>query len=281
MAFAQSGPTRLHYESTGEGSPVLLVMGLGISATGWWRTIPVLAERHRVISFDNRGVGRSDHPPGPYSVAQMAADAVAVLDAAGESSAHVYGISLGGMIAQLIALDLPERVRGLVLGATTSGGPGALPLPDDTAVFFRRRLEMPAAEAVWASVPYSYGEETRLRGGQLIAEDIEQRLRFPVEPVGYGGQLGAAMSFNVFDRLAEVAHPTLVLHGDADRIVPFGNGAILAERIPGAALEALPGAGHLYPTDAPHADRRVLDFLATAEAAAAPAATEPSSPDPS
>ena len=276
MAFAQSGPTRLHYEITGEGSPVLLVMGLGISATGWWRTIPVLAERHRVISFDNRGVGRSDHPPGPYSVSEMAADAVAVLDAAGESSAHVYGISLGGMIAQRVALDFPERVRGLVLGATTCGGEGAVPLPDDTAVFFRRRLEMPAAEAVWASVPYSYGEDTRLGGGQLIAEDIEQRLRFPVEPVGYGGQLGAAMSFNVFDRLAEIAHPTLVLHGDADRIVPSGNGDILAERIPGAELETLPGAGHLYPTDAPHADRRVLEFLSAAEAA-----TERSSPDPS
>ncbi len=261
MPFAQNGPTRLHYESTGDGPPVLLVMGLGISATGWWRTVPVLAEGFRVISFDNRGVGRSDHPAGPYSVAEMAADAVAVLDAAGEASAHVYGISLGGMIAQTVALDTPERVRGLVLGATTPGGPAATPIQSDTATFFQRRLEMPAAEAVWASVPYSYGEETRLRGGQLIAEDIEQRLRFPVEPVGYGGQLGAAMNFNVHDRLAEIDRPTLVLHGDADRIVPTENGRLLARRITGAAIEELPGAGHLYPTDAPQADRRVLDFL--------------------
>ena len=261
MAFAQNGPTRIHYESTGDGPPVLLVMGLGISATGWWRTIPVLAERFRVLSFDNRGVGRSDHPPGPYTVAEMASDAIAVLEAAGEESAHVYGISLGGMIAQTVALETPERVRGLVLGATTSGGPEATPIPGDTATIFQRRLAMPAAEAVWASVPYSYGEETRLRGGQLIAEDIEQRLRFPVEPVGYGGQLGAAMNFNVHERLAEIDRPTLVLHGDADRIVPTENGRLLAARIAGATLEELSGAGHLYPTDAPQADRRALDFL--------------------
>ncbi len=262
MATARSADIDVWWESTGAGAPVLLVMGLGVSATGWWRTVPVLAEGLRVISFDNRGVGRSDHPPGPYSVAQMAADAMAVLEAAGEQSAHVYGISLGGMIAQQIALDHPDRVRGLVLGATTPGGPDAAQISDDVAAFFRRRLEMPAEEAVWASVPYSYGEETRTHGAQRIADDLAQRLRFPVEPVGYGGQLEAALSFNVGDRLAGIPHPTLVVHGDADRVVPYANGELLAERLPSAELESLPGAGHLYPTDAPEADARVLEFLA-------------------
>jgi pimeloyl-ACP methyl ester carboxylesterase len=221
----------------------------------------VLAESLRVISFDNRGVGRSDRPPGPYSVPEMADDAVAVLDAAGEESAHVYGISLGGMIAQEIALRHPHRVRALVLGCTTSGGQGAVPISDGTAEFFQRRTSMPAAEAVWASVPYSYGEETRLHGAQLIAEDIAQRLRFPIEPEPYAAQLQAALSFSRFDSLGEIRHPTLVLHGDADQIVPTENGRILAERIEGAELEILPGAGHLYPTDAPHADRRAAAFL--------------------
>lgn len=261
MAFAERDSVKLHYESTGAGVPVLLVMGLGLSATGWWRTIPVLAESLRVISFDNRGVGRSDRPPGPYSVPEMADDAVAVLDAAEEESAHVYGISLGGMIAQEIALRHPDRVRSLVLGCTTSGGQGAVPITDSTAEFFQRRTGMPAAEAVWASVPYSYGEETRLRGGALIAEDLAQRLRFPIESAPYAAQLEAAMSFSRFDSLGEIRHPTLVLHGDADQIVPVENGRILAERIEGAAVEILPGAGHIYPTDAPHADRRAAAFL--------------------
>ena len=261
MAFAHSEGVELYWESTGAGAPVLLVMGLGMNATGWWRTVPVLSESLRVIAFDNRGAGRSDKPEGPYSVAQMADDAMAVLDAAGEPAAHVYGISLGGMIAQEIALRHPERVRSLVLGATTPGGERAVPLDDDVVAFFMRRREMPAHEAAWASVPYSYGEQTRLHGGQRIAEDVEQRLRYPIEPVGYAGQLGAALYHDTSDRLADLSLPTLVVHGDADRIVPTGNGRVLAEAIPGARLELLAGAGHLYPTDAPAADRAVLDFL--------------------
>src|SRR5689334_15115760 len=114
--------TRLYYERTGAGAPVLLVMGLGMNATGWWRTIPVLAQGLEVIAFDNRGSGRSDVPEGPYSADQMADDAMAVLDDAGVARAHVYGISLGGMIAQQIVARYPERVDRLVLGATTPGG---------------------------------------------------------------------------------------------------------------------------------------------------------------
>src|SRR3954451_7644807 len=154
MPLAARDDTEIYWESTGAGAPVLLVMGLGMNATGWWRTVPVLAESFTVIAFDNRGVGRSARPPGPYTVAGMADDAVAVLDAAGAERAHVYGISLGGMIAQEIALRHPERVGCLVLGATTPGGSRAVAADEDTLAFFNRRGEMPAEEAVWASVPY-------------------------------------------------------------------------------------------------------------------------------
>ena len=241
---------------------MLLVMGLGMTATGWWRTAPVLARAgFRVIAFDNRGVGRSSRPPGPYSVTQMADDCIAVLDAAGESSAHVYGISLGGMIAQELVLRHPARVRSLVLGATTPGGRRAVPLADDVRAFFERRGDMPAEEAVWASVPYNYGPQTRERHAERIGEDVAQRLRFPIEPDGYRAQLAAALDHSALDRLPTVAHPTLVVHGDADVMVPPGNGELLAGAIPGAELLLLPGAGHLFPTDAPDADERVADFL--------------------
>src|SRR4051812_40742140 len=106
----------LHFHSTGEGPAVLLVMGLGLPGDAWWRTVPVLARTHRVVTFDNRGVGRSPQPAGPLTIASMAADAVSVLDAAGLARAHVYGISMGGMIAQELALGFPERVASLVLG---------------------------------------------------------------------------------------------------------------------------------------------------------------------
>ena len=262
MPVAQSGDIRLHFESTGApGAPVLLVMGLGMTATGWWRTTPVLAEALTVIAFDNRGVGRSDRPPGPYSVAQMADDAIAVLDAAGHDAAHVYGISLGGMIAQEIALRHPRRVRALVLGATTPGGPRAMPADEATLAFFHRRTEMPALESVWASVPYNYAARTRESRGDAIAQDIAQRLRFPIEPEPYAAQLQAALGHDTHERLAGIAVPTLVVHGDEDRMVHPDNAHLLAEAIPDAELRRYPQAAHLYPTDEPCVDREIAAWL--------------------
>jgi pimeloyl-ACP methyl ester carboxylesterase len=263
--FAQSGDAKLYWESAGSGDPVLLIMGLGMSATGWWRTVPVLANGLRVISFDNRGVGRSDRTTGPYSLRQMAEDTIAVMDAAKLKLASVYGLSLGAMIAQYVALRYPDRVRSLVLGASTPGGSThELPEPD-VMEFLRRRPSMPAEEAIWASVPYNYGRATRERHADRIGEDIAQRLRFPINPAGYRAQLAAAWGFDARDRLGEISAPTLVLHGDEDRIVPLANGETLAAGIPDARLEVLPGAGHIYPTDAPGADREVLRFLTGSE----------------
>lgn len=262
MPAAHSGDVRLHFESTGApAAPVLLVMGLGMTATGWWRTVPVLAEALTVVAFDNRGVGRSDRPPGPYSVAQMADDAVAVLDAAGHESAHVYGISLGGMIAQEIALRHPRRVRALVLGATTPGGPRAVPADDATLAFFHRRAQMPALEAVWASVPYNYAGRTRESHADAIAQDIAQRLRFPIEPEPYAAQLAAALGHDAHERLAAIAAPTLVVHGEDDRMVHPDNARLLTDAIPGAELRRYAQAGHLYPTDEPRIDREIAAWL--------------------
>jgi 3-oxoadipate enol-lactonase len=261
MPSARSGGTELWWESTGAGAPVLLVMGLGMNATGWWRTVPVLAEQFEVIAFDNRGVGRSGRPAGPYSIEQMADDAVAVLDAAGAQTAHVYGISLGGMIAQAVALRHPDRVDSLVLGATTPGGEHAVAADEPTLAFFQRRGEMPAEEAVWASVPYNYGPRTRREHAQRIGEDIVQRLRFPIEPEPYMAQLAAALDHDAYGRLAEIDKPTLVVHGQEDRMVAPDNAHLLADRIPDADLLLLPDAGHLYPTDHPDADRAVARFL--------------------
>jgi 3-oxoadipate enol-lactonase len=259
---ARNGDVSIHYESTGAGAPVLLVMGLGMNATGWWRTIPVLAGAGlRVLAFDNRGVGRSDRPPGPYTTAAMADDAAAVLDAAGAERAHIYGISLGGMIAQEITIRHPARVDRLVLGATTPGGADAVAAADATLAFFHRRGQMSAEEAVWASVPYNYAARTRAEHGDRIAEDITQRLRFPIEPEPYAAQLAAALGHDTCERLASITAPTLVVHGTDDVMVPPANSILLAERIPDAQLVELPGAAHLYPTDDPTADGRIASFL--------------------
>jgi 3-oxoadipate enol-lactonase len=262
MPTAVSANASLHYESIGAGAPVLLVMGLGMTATGWWRTVPVLAAGGlRVLTFDNRGVGRSDRPHGPYTVAQMADDAAAVLDAAGIDRAHVYGISLGGMIAQELTLRHPDRVDRLVLGATTAGGTSAVPADDETLAFFQRRAQMPAEEAVWASVPYNYAARTRAEHADRIAQDIRERLRFPIEPEPYAAQLAAALGHDAGDRLDQIAAQTLVVHGEEDRMVPVANARLLAERIPGAQLRVFADSAHIYFTDEPVADRLVASFL--------------------
>ena len=169
-------------------------MGLGLPAAAWWRTVPILGRALQVIAFDNRGSGRSDRPPGPYSLADMAADAVAVLDAAGIEHAHVYGVSMGGMIAQEVALRHPDRVRALVLGATSPGGAAATPPDADTIAFLQRRPSMPDEEGRWASVPYVYSARTRREAGDRISEDFARRQLSPFHADGYRAQLAAALA---------------------------------------------------------------------------------------
>ena len=155
MATAGDGHTRLYWESTGDGDPVLLIMGLGLSAGAWWRTVPVLSRRLRVITFDNRGVGSSRAFSYAYTTEAMADDAVSVVDDLGLDRVHVYGISLGGMVAQQVALRHPQRVRSVVLGATHAGGRRAVHPDAEVMTFFRRRLRMRAEEAARASVPFN------------------------------------------------------------------------------------------------------------------------------
>ena len=237
---------------------MLLIMGLAMASSGWWRTVPVLARSFRVLTFDNRGIGRSDSS-GLYSMRELAEDAVAVLDAAGEESAHVYGISLGGMIAQELTLRHPARVRSLVLGATTVGGPSAPHADRATLDFFRRAVSMEPKEAIWASVPYSYAKHTRAQDVQRIGEDLARRLADPVDRSVYARQVGAGIGHDTSFRLDEVEVPALVVN--EDRVVPVENARLLAEAIPDAELRTWRGAGHLYTTDEPKVDLHVVRFL--------------------
>jgi pimeloyl-ACP methyl ester carboxylesterase len=268
MPVARNGSVELYWESTGHGPPVLLIAGQGMTMDGWWSTIPVLARSFRVIAFDNRDTGRSSRAALPYSVLQMAEDAVAVLDAAGEQRAHVYGLSLGGMVAQELALHHPDRVEALVLGATSPGGRHAVlpsPLP---MTFFARAGLMGSEEAEWAAVPYTYAEATRRLHAERIAENIKRRLSTPPNAVTYLHQAAAVATHSTFERLDHIVAPTLVVHGEQDLAIPAQNARILAERIPGAELRLQPQAGHLYFIDEPRADREIARFLKRHTAAA-------------
>jgi pimeloyl-ACP methyl ester carboxylesterase len=152
-------------------------------------------------------------------------------------------------------------VLGLVLAATTPGGKHAVAPDAETLAFFHRRAQMPAEEAVWASVPYNYAARTRRDGGRRIGEDIAQRLRYPIEPEPYAAQLAAALGHDAYERLGAISHPTLVVHGAEDRMVHPDNARLLAELIPAARLQLWEQTAHLLFTDEPHVDPAISDFL--------------------
>jgi 3-oxoadipate enol-lactonase len=260
MPYLERDEAKIWWDSEGSGDPVLLIMGLGYPSDMWYRLLPALTERHRAIWFDNRGVGRTGVPPGPYPMEMMADDAAAVLDDAGEDSAHVVGVSMGGVIAQELALRHPHRVRSLVLACTHPGGAEAEPLEEAAAQMLTARAGLSPQEAAEIAVPFVYAESTPR---ERVEEDIARRMANPTSPQGYLNQLQGVLAHGgTHSRLGSISVPTLVVHGTADRLVPPANARILAAAIPGARLELIGGAGHIFFTDAPERSAKVLsDFL--------------------
>jgi 3-oxoadipate enol-lactonase len=260
MAYANNAGARLYWEVGGSGEPLLLIQGLGWSADMWFRLLPEIEPRYRVIRYDARGIGRSDVPPGPYSIELMAADAMAILDAAGEARAHVCGVSLGGIVAQEVAISFADRVRSLLLGCTHTAGPDAVWPEPKVMEMLKTRTTMSFEEAVRAGIQYGYDPST---SRERVEEDIQRRLALPTTAEGYSNQLLAGLGYpGTRGRLAQISVPTLVLTGDRDRLVPAVNSEILAREIAGARLVVIPGAGHVMFTDQPEAvTAAMLQFL--------------------
>lgn len=259
MPYVDNAGVKIYWESQGTGDPLLLIMGLGYTMDMWFRTEPVLSQRYRTIMFDNRGVGRSDVPPGPYPIATMAADAAAVMDAAGVARAHVVGVSMGGMIAQEFALQYPGRTRSLVLACTTHGGPEAVLADAEVITTLMARGTMSAEEGIQAMIPFIYDPSTPR---ERIEEDLVIRRRTFPTAQGYFAQVQGIFAFESLSRLAQIKAPTLVVHGESDRLVPSENGRRLARLIAGARLVMIPGASHIFPTDQPDiAHEAILAFL--------------------
>jgi pimeloyl-ACP methyl ester carboxylesterase len=247
---------KIAWESTGEGSPLLLVQGLGYGRWGWDPLVPALATRHQVIAFDNRGIGESDKPEGPYTAAQMAGDALQVLDEAGIERAHVFGASLGGMIAQELAVTAPERVDRLVLGCTTPGGPDAVPMPAVTLALFAEAASLAPEVALRRFIENALGQDPP---AGLIDELFALRALNPPDPAGWQAQAAAGMGFQGVEGQGQITAPTLILTGTADNVVDCRNADVLAARIPGARVELLEGCGHLFFWEQPSRCVTILD----------------------
>ena len=251
---------KLYTEEHGDGHPLLLITGLGYAIWSWQRQIPAWSKRFRLIAIENRGTGRSPKPPGPYSIEELADDAAEALQG---QRAHVAGFSMGGYIAQALALRHPELVERLVLVCTGTGGPDYRPTPAETITAWEANADRTPAEFARATMPLSF----RARWTEEHPEEFEQllrdRLEYPTPPECWRAQYEACWRF-VDQRtpVEEIVSPTLVAHGDADRIVPYENGVELARRIAGSKFVRFEGGGHLlFLEAADEFNRTVEDFL--------------------
>jgi 3-oxoadipate enol-lactonase len=251
---------RIAWERLGDGPPLLLVHGLGYARWGWEPVAGPLAEDFSVLLFDNRGIGESDAPPGPYTAGELARDALGVLDAAGVERAHVLGTSLGGMVAQELALAASERVGKLVLVCTTPGGPTAAPIPQRTVQLLAEGPKLPPEVALRRYVENALGPGA----DDAIVDTIMAHRLATAQPLpAWQAQAAAGMTFDAADRIGAIDAPTLVLHGTDDVVVDPANAPLLAALIPGARLELFPGTGHLFFWEQPERFVQVVkEFLA-------------------
>lgn len=276
MATATANGRDLYYERiSGEGAsagaePLLLIMGLSGSHRSWGESFPaLLAEHFDVVVYDHRGIGTSA-PLGtePFSLRDLADDAAGLIDALGWESAHVCGISMGGMIAQELVLAHPGRVRTLTLGCTMAGGSTATHIAGaDLALLSEGMTSGDFERALrtgWElNLSASFAADEAAYG---VFRERALGLRVPLATIM--AQLQAIGSFDVTDRLAEITAPTLVLHGTTDRMVPYVNAAILAEGIPRARLETFDGIGHLFFVEDPRRSAGLITEHAASAAAA-------------
>ena len=265
--FAQTiDGLKLRYEIRGAGEPVALIMGFSGSGRGWGEPfLKLMAARFRIFVIDNRGTGESDKPDAEFTLGDMAADIAAVLDHARTPRAHIFGISMGGMIAQEFALGYPGRSRGLVLGCTNCGtshsvaaDPAAianlLPVPGmDPVEQARRAFSVACGKAFLESAA----------GQATLEREIAEMGNYPVTPMHTFMRQGQAIGgFESFARLGQIKAPTLIIHGDDDSIVPYPNAEVLHGAIAGSKVHTLKAAGHMFFWEAPEESVRVAaDFL--------------------
>lgn len=255
----------IQYELQGAGTPLVLISGLGYPAWQWKRMLPYLTPHFQVVTFDNRGVGGTDKPAGPYNAGLLAADTAALLDALGISSAVVMGHSMGGFIAQELALSYPAKVNKLVLSSTNFGGPHHVPITMEAMTVMADVTSDPVTRfknGLVVSTAPGFAE----KHPELIQEWLEWRIANPIDPAGYQAQMAIGLALipeaaSFEHRLPGIKIPTLILFGAHDKVVPPANADLLAAKIPDNKVIVLPDAGHFFPMETPEAaSQAVIDF---------------------
>jgi 3-oxoadipate enol-lactonase len=243
MPFMKISNMDFYYEIHGEGFPLLFISGLGGSTWGWSGQVPFFQNHYRCILFDNRGAGRSAKPPGPYSIAGMAEDALCLLDGLRVEKTFVFSLSMGGMIALELARMASPRLCAMLLGCTHAGGSAHVP-PSPEAISLL--LEGGGREdLLWKQTPLFYSNRFQRENAKAVKDQHRMQLLAPVQP-GYAfeAQLRAIPAFDCTDALGDITTPALVVAGDQDVLIPAANAIYLAQHLPNAELIQIPGAGH-------------------------------------
>jgi len=241
------GDLEMYYEVRGQGVPLLMIMGLGGHTLDWGWVLPQeLEKRYRIIMFDNRGAGRSQQPTGPYSIAQMARDTAGLMDRLGLEKANVFGVSMGGMIAQQLAIDQPQRVMKLVLGCTSPGRQDRILAPQEIQQYLEPRKDLDLYDALWWAAPAGMPPEFIRDHPEIVVRKNRANMQHPSSLEAYEAQLAAFRNFSAEGRISAIRAETLVLAGSRDVLIPPENSRMIAEQISGAVRREIHGAGHLF-----------------------------------
>lgn len=262
MPTVRANGIDLYFERSGSGRPLLFLNGSGATLETTAFLIQPFFERFDTVAHDQRGLGRTEIPPGPYRMTDYAADAAALLDHVGWDSCRVVGVSFGGMVAQELAVTWPDRVERLALACTSPGGEGGASyplheladLPEDERAATGARILDTRFTPDWLAAH---------EGDRMIAEMMAERARVPKSTEQLRGeteQLGARRLHDVWDRLSRITCPTLVAAGRYDGIAPLANSAGIASRVPRAELREYDG-GHAFFAQDARAWPEIIDFL--------------------
>jgi pimeloyl-ACP methyl ester carboxylesterase len=257
MERARINGVEIAYELRGAGDPIVMIHGAQGDQSMFTGMAADFAKSYRVLTFDQRGSGLSEKPDMPYSIAMLADDTAALMDHLGIASAHIIGVSMGGMIAQEFVLRHPQKVGSLVLGCTTPGGPNAIRAAGISSGAYSTQPMTPE-ERGKALAEAAFSKGYLAQHPEIIASMVESRRSRPIDNTAFPHRMKAAMEHNTYDRLGEIRSPTLVITGKDDALISWENSRLLAERIKGAEQVILEPAGHCFWLEQPEKSRDAI-----------------------
>ena len=262
MERARVNGVKLVYEIHGTGEPLILIHGAQSDRGIFTGMLPDFTDQFEVLTYDQRGSGQSEKPDVEYTMGMIADDTAALMDHVGFSSAHVYGVSMGGMIAQELAIRHGPAVRSLVLGCTTPGGSQAVSLQGESIERSHSTQDLSAEERGTALAKTAFTPGHIEQHPEIIPALIEARRKQPLDPTGFARRMQAAYAHNTFDRLSQITCPTLVITGKDDALIAWENSQLLADNIADSKLVVLEPAGHVFWAEQPAQSRdAILTFL--------------------